>query len=196
MAAQLLELINLGLNGRLASDPYQHPRTGHFVDRPLRAVRTGVARLERLVRHLDLLGTVIRIGTVAAMALAGCRRVVLRGRFRAGFPGRVRRGVFVIQRPSFRVRRGAGHRRRLLGARAEEYLLQATDCDVLLAHQLGDVGVGLDHRFDRLVVLTIECRLGTPQSLLQFLCAQLDDLWLRPFHGPSNSNRPTRRHRG
>jgi len=70
MAAQLLQLVDLGLDGRLACDPHQHPGAGRLVNRALLAVRAGIARLKRLVRYPDLLGAAVGVRPVAAMASA------------------------------------------------------------------------------------------------------------------------------
>ncbi len=56
VAAQLLQFVHRGPQGRLTLDPHKVTRFGSLVHRALFAVRAGIPRLERLVRHADLLG--------------------------------------------------------------------------------------------------------------------------------------------
>ena len=68
MATQLLEIIHQGCHGRLAHQPHQHAWTAGVVERAVLALRARIARPERLVTHLDLLGAGVGIGPVAASA--------------------------------------------------------------------------------------------------------------------------------
>jgi len=69
MATELLEMVNLRLDRRLAGNPHQHPGPSHLVDRALLAIRAGIARSQRRVGHLNLLGPVVGIGAIAAVPL-------------------------------------------------------------------------------------------------------------------------------
>jgi hypothetical protein len=75
IAPQLLKLVDLRRQRRLARDPHDH--AGRLlVDRALIALRTRVASLQRRVRHLDPNGSLIGIGAVAPVT--ACRRWLAR----------------------------------------------------------------------------------------------------------------------
>ena len=67
IASQFLEIVHQGPHRRLAFQPHQYPRAVCLVDRALFALWAGIARLERLVRHLDLLGARVSVGPVATV---------------------------------------------------------------------------------------------------------------------------------
>ena len=94
----------------------QHAGPGLLVDRALGAFRTGVARLQRFVRDLDLFAALIGVGPVAAMAF----------RRRPGVLWQIahirRLGLILIGRRRRRLGLAAQHSIGLLGTGAEEQL--------------------------------------------------------------------------
>ena len=180
IATQLLEIVHLGAHRRLAHQSHQHPRPFCLVDRALVALRAGIARLERLVPHLDLLGAGVGVSPIAAVALAWrFRRVfaVRGGRnrgFGVGFHRRDGRSGCRLRWQRSRILGAVDHRRSLLGLRSEEQLSQASDGRVLVAHQVGQVGVGLGQCLEHREVLFIEFCLGSPQSVFQLAHVDLD----------------------
>ena len=150
--AQFLEIVDLGPHGGLAHQPHHYPRPVRFVEGPFFALRAGIARLERLVTHLDLLGARVGVGPVATVTLGLGRHgsVALRTGFgvdfRAGFRRWLRGIVWVADQRSFRILPAANHRGRLFRLGAEEQLSQASDRGVLVAHQVGQAGVGIGQR--------------------------------------------------
>jgi hypothetical protein len=81
----------------------------------------------------------------------------------------------VLGRPSRRLLAATDYGRRLLGRRPEEQFPQPGKARVLVAHQVGQIGVGLGQRLQQGVVLLVESRLGTPQDVFQLAHLQLDD---------------------
>src|SRR5208282_3960296 len=134
--------------GGLADQPHHHARTLAVVNGSRFALRAGIARLKRGVRHFDLLGGLVSVGPVAAVPRVplGCwtwLRQRCRLRIVPGLGGHrseavvgvacrtALQGIFScgsIARRQCRTRRlrnalrwtSSDYHRRLLGLRAEE----------------------------------------------------------------------------
>ena len=151
MTAQLLQVIDLGADGSLTNQPHHHARTARVVDRARLALRARIARGQRGMRDLDLLGAYVIFGPVAAVASDGRLGIAL------GLAGATGCQQCCL---TFRARRrlvsGKGtvdHRRGLLRLHAKEHLPQAADCRVLVADRLGQADVRLDQSADRLEIV-------------------------------------------
>ena len=199
-----LEIIDRGPHRRLTHQPHHHARATRLIDRALVALRAGIARLERFVTHLDLLGARVGVGPVAAVPLPLARHlgiilgVGFCGHFRSGLRAgvgfrdhalhgarwRLHRGLSLRRsRRTLRALQAADHRRGFLGLHAEEHLPQAADRGLLVAYHVDQVHIRPDHGLDRLVVVRVEfLGLQTPQNLLQFVHVQLDDRGFRLDH--------------
>ena len=197
IAAELLQIIDLGAYGSLADQPHHHAWTVRLVNGSRFALRAGIARLKRGVRDFDLLGGRVSVGPVAAVPRVslGCWtwlrqrrslrivpglgtgvacRTSLQGIFSCGS---IARGQCRLRRVLNALRRTlSDDHRRLLGLRAEEQFPQPRDGRILVAHGMEQPHIGFDHGMDRGVVFRVEIlSLDALEKVFQLAHVQLDD---------------------
>jgi len=168
VATQLLQFVYRGPEGCLPFDPHQVTGFDALVHGAFFTVRTRISRLERLMRHPDLLRAHIIFGTMAAVpfGLLG-RRGFLASRG-VGTPGLLFLAG-VVQNPLNHL---AGRFR----GRPEQPLLEPLDRHTLFLQLLGQKDQRLHRRVQLGVFLLAQGRLRPLQDRLQLAAVQVHPL--------------------